>query len=872
MDRDASVFRRPWLAFLAVALAAPPATAVERLGEAVRPIAQAIALELDPAREDYRGKVEIDLEVAREVPTIRLHARGQTIESAELRIAGAAPRPLSATAGAADIAALGDGQPIPRGAARLTIAFTQEFNTQAVALYKTLAGGEPYLFTQFEAAEARGAFPCFDEPAFKIPFRVRIRVPEGIDVVANTQIESEETAGGFRSVVFRETKPLPSYLLALAVGRFDYVEIPGMSVPGRIVTPRGQGALGRVAAAQTPAILAELERWFDSKYPYDKLDLIAVPEFWAGAMENPGAITFADDLLLPGETPTAGQLRRLIQVTAHELAHIWFGDLVTMAWWDDLWLNESFADWLGDKTTDRLRPDFGTGRAELGEIDALMTADSRPSAEPIRQPEADPEAMMQAIGLAYAKGKAVLGMVEGWLGEETFRRGVHDYLRAHAWGIAVGPDLWRALGAASGRDVAAVLPGFLEQPGIPLVAVEPIGAARLRVTQRRYATAGIELPPLAWKIPVRLRAGGGGASATVSFLLEGRATEIEVPGLETIDWVMPNADAAGYYRWRVPPALFAALSARAAEALTVRERLALLGNASALLAAGELAADEYLALLGRFGGDPDPAVAAAVVEHLDRVKEPLGEKASPAAWAGFLRATLGPALERIGRAPRAGESPETAVLRPLLIERLGHEGADPALVAWAKSAAAPLLAGEPGGLDPALAGPALELAALDGDRLLFDRYLARFDAAATPADRARWLRAFGAFRAPELTDAALGLIAAGKLRPNEIGDLLRALGASGDKSDQLLDWSIAAFPMLAKLFPPEFLAYFPYFGSGCDLARYAKAKNFFGAPERKVGGTERTLDQVEDQVRSCRALAERGGDAAARLLAPYAGR
>ncbi len=871
MDRDASVFRRPWLAFLATALAASPAAAVERLGEVVRPIAQAIALELDPAREDYRGTVEIDLEVAREVPAIRLHARGQAIESAELRVAGAAPRPLVATPGAADFVAFGDGQPIPPGPSRLTIAFTQKFNTQAVALYRTVAGWRALPLHPVRGGGGARRLPLLRRAGLQDPLPGPDPGPEGIDVVANTQVESEETAGGFRSVVFRETKPLPSYLLALAVGRFDYVEIPGMSVPGRIVTPRGQGALGRVAAAETPAILAELERWFDSKYPYDKLDLIAVPEFWAGAMENPGAITFADDLLLPGETPTAGQLRRLIQVTAHELAHIWFGDLVTMAWWDDLWLNESFADWLGDKTTDRLRPDLGTGRAELGDIDSLMTADSRPSAEPIRQPDADPEAMMQAVGLAYAKGKAVLGMVEGWLGEETFRRGVHDYLRAHAWGVAVGPDLWRALGAASGRDVAAVLPGFLEQPGIPLVAVEPIGAARLRVTQRRYATAGIELPPLAWKIPVRLRAGGGGASATVSFLLEGRATEIEVPGLETIDWVMPNADAAGYYRWRVPPALFAALSARAAEALTVRERLALLGNASALLSAGELAADDYLELLGRFGGDPDPAVAGAVVEHLDRVKEPLGERASPAAWAGFLRATLGPALERIGRAPRAGESPETAVLRPLLIERLGHEGADPALVAWAKSAAAPLVAGEPGGLDPALAGPALELAALDGDRLLFDRYLARFVAAATPAERARWLRALGAFRAPELTDAALGLVAAGKLRPNEIGDLLRALGASGDKSDQLLDWSIAAFPMLAKFFPPEFLAYFPYFGSGCDLARYAKAKNFFGAPERKVGGTERTLDQVEDQVRSCRALAERGGDAAARLLTPYAG-
>jgi len=857
---------------LSVLLTSPlPAAAVERLGDGVRPVAQSISLELDPAREDYRGEVGIDLEIAREVAAIRLHARGQTIERATLALDGAAPRELAATPGAEAIVAFGDGRPIPAGKGRLTISFTQSFNTQAVALYRTVVDGEPYLFTQFEAVDARGAFPCFDEPAFKIPFRMTVRAPEGIDVLANTAVESESADGGYRTVVFRETRPLPTYLLALAAGRFDYVEIPGMSVPGRVVTVRGQGPLARVAAAQTPAILAELERWFGGKYPYDKLDLVAVPEFWAGAMENPGLITFADDLLLPGERPTAGQLRRLIQVTAHELAHIWFGDLVTMAWWDDLWLNESFADWLGDKTTDRLRPDLGTGRAELGEIDALMTADSRPSAEPVRQPDADPEAMMQAVGLAYAKGKAVLGMVEGWLGEETFRRGVHGYLAAHAWGVAVGPDLWRALGAASGRDVAVVLPGFLEQPGIPLVAVEPLGGARLRVTQKRYATAGVELPALAWRIPVRLRAGGGGKSATASLLLEGASAEITIAELEAVDWVMPNADAAGYYRWRVPPAAFETLAARAVEALTVSERLALVGNAAALLDAGELGAESFLALLGRFGADPDPAVVDAVVGQLERVREPLGERAPEADWAAYLRATLDPALERIGREPRAGESPETAVLRPALVERLGDEGADGALRAWAKAAAAPLVAGEPTALDPSLAGAALRLAALDGDRALFDRYLARFDAAAAPAERARWLAALAAFRAPELVDAALALIPTGKLRPNEIGDLLGALGAHRENAERLLDWAIGAYPMLAKFFPPEFLAFFPYFGSGCDLARYEKARGFFGAPERKVGGTDRTLAQVEDQVRSCRALAERGGAPAAAYLAAHAG-
>ena len=331
-----------------------------RLEGTVRPVRQEVSLRLDPERTEYAGAVRITLEIAAPVRAFRLHAQGLTFKRAEIQGA-AGSRRLAWTAGREQVELAADEE-IAAGSHLLELGFTGEFNPEKSGLFRVEHEGRPYLFTQFEEIYARSAFPCWDEPVFKIPFQLTLEVPAGCAALSNTPVERETVADGWRTLVFRETPPLPTYLLALAVGDLESVPVPGLSVPGRVVTPRGQIHLTGMAAELLPPVLAALEEYFGSPYPYEKLDLVAVPEFWWGAMEHPGAVTCRDSVLLVDPRAAGPEQRRmLVRVLTHELAHMWFGNLVTIEWWDELWLKESFADWVADKTADRLFPGLGVG-------------------------------------------------------------------------------------------------------------------------------------------------------------------------------------------------------------------------------------------------------------------------------------------------------------------------------------------------------------------------------------------------------------------------------------------------------------------------------------------------------------------------------
>ena len=332
-----------------------------RLGEGVVPLRQEVHLKLDPKSDSYSGSVRVELDVRTPGAVLRLHAEELTVTRAA--VDGVAAK---SAAGADSTLVITPARPLAVGKAVLTIEFSNEYDRRQVGLYKMARGDDGYVYTQFEPIDARKAYPCFDEPGFKIPWQVTVEIPVGYDAVSNTPETAGPEKGGFKEVRFAQTKPLPSYLVALAVGKFGFVPIEGMGVPGRVVTMRGQEHLAGWAARMTPPLLKAAEEYFGTPYPYEKLDLIAVSEYWPGAMEHPGAVTFADAILLLDEkTATPSQKSLLARVDAHELAHMWFGDLVTMAWWDDLWLNESFADWLGDKLADQVYPELQVGLSEL---------------------------------------------------------------------------------------------------------------------------------------------------------------------------------------------------------------------------------------------------------------------------------------------------------------------------------------------------------------------------------------------------------------------------------------------------------------------------------------------------------------------------
>jgi alanyl aminopeptidase len=852
-----------------LALAEAPAQAAkssERLGATVVPVRQDVELRLDPDRARYEGRVRIELDVREESPSFTLHSEGLELLAVTLG-AGETGRPAAWEAVSDDLVRILPPAPLSPGRALLTIDFRADFDTTAVGLYRVETGGEAYAYTQFEADDAREAFPCFDEPGFKIPWKLTLSTPAGDTAIANTPVESEREADGWRTTVFAESPPLPSYLVALAVGPFDLVEIPGASVPTRIVAPAGRGRLAGYAVGNTVPILAALEEWFGRPYPFRKLDLIAVPEFWPGAMENPGAITYRDTiLLLDPEALTVAQRRTFARVTAHELAHQWFGNLVTMQWWDDLWLNETFADWLGDRITDRVYPDLGLLESELAGAQRVFAQDARSTARAIRREFVPGERLMDGIGVAYNKGKLVLAMFEGWIGEEAFRRGVVDYVDANAWGNAEGADLWEALDRASGRPVSDALRGFLQQPGYPILRAGPGEDGRWRVDQRRFVPRGADLPGLAWQVPVAVAWSEGGVGRRETFLVGPEGLELPIEG--TPDWIRPNAGGVGYYRWEIPPDLLGALVTDPPAGTTARDRIELVGNLRALLDAGALDGGTWVRALAGLAADPDPQVLATVLAQVSQLPDTFGGPDTDAALAAWARRVLGPARDRLGWEVTQDEDPRISLVRPTLLELLGGWAEDPEVIARGAELGRAFLH-DPSAVDPSLASTALALASREGDAALFDDLRARFEAATVPAERSRWLSALGAFRAPALRERAFAYVLATKLAPQDVGVIPRAMITADEGArDLVLDWTLEHYEELSRRIPPPNRVGFVRLAGGCSIERFERAQAFFSVPERGIPGLSSALARTEASVRQCVALREAEIDAVRAAIAP----
>jgi len=831
-----------------------------RLGRDVVPTFQSISLKLDADSVSYAGTTHIELDAKHATQTFRFHARGPSLDS--IRLTNAKGSAIKVTTALTDstqglITATLDRKMSP-GHYKLDIAFHETFNTDAVGLYRMEKDGHAYAFTQFEADYARNAFPCWDEPSFKIPFQLIISVPKDEVAIANTMVGKETVKDGWKTTVFKTTKPLPSYLLAIATGDLEWVDIPGLGVPGRVITVKGQSHLAKAAAETTAPILHALEAYFGTPYPYDKLDLLAVPEYWAGAMENAGAITYTDRvLLIDPNAQTASQVERLIRISAHELSHMWFGDLVTMQWWDDLWLNESFADWMGDKITFQVHPEYASDLSALQDSQGIMFQDAQPSTRAIRQPVDTTVNLFENVGLAYDKGKAVLSMFERWIGPDTFQKGVNSYLKAHANGNATADDLWKELDKASGRNVSQAMAGFIEQPGFPLVEVRPGTDGRFVLSQRRFTNLGIDQKNLTWQIPLTLKFQHDGNVESKNILLDTAEQTVDLG--KNVTWIYPNQDAYGYFRWSVPAEMMKTLAGSSTTLLTPRERIGLISDSAALVLAGAMHGDEYLRTLEAMSGDREPLVLVSLLQAIESMKNIVPQDASPA-FAAYVRRTLGPALNNVGMKAVPGEPQVRALLRPRLIALLGDEGRDSAVQSFAESEARRYL-DDPMSVDPSIAGTVLVLAARDGDRALFNAYKAHAEAAKTPAIRSQFLNALGAFRKPEIRAAALDYALSGPLRPNEIGMVARATQNDEAGREQAYRWMTTNYEAITSRIPPEFASFMPFYAGGCSQERLKDAQTFFRDPKHQVPGQEIQLGEVADQVNDCVHLQEREGEA-----------
>ena len=857
--------------------AAPAFATIERLPADVRATSQAIQLKLDPSQDEYSGSVSIAITVEKARQDILVHAQKLDLDEITLHPVGTAgdtAEPIDLEEGDTDDEEgmihlqRGDGESIAPGRYTLDITFTNAFDERATSLYRLKVGDDWYAFTQFEACDARAAFPCFDEPNVKIPYQITLSIPAGREAVTNSPIASDRTRGEWRTIEFAKTKPLPSYLLAIAVGPLEFTPVKGTSIPTRIVTVKGKSRLTGPVAGMLPPILAALEKYFGRRYPFEKLDLVAVPEYVYGAMENPGAVTYSDQFILfDPKSMTVSNRRQLARFTAHELSHMWFGDLVTMEWWDDLWLNESFAEWMGDKIVVEVYPELDTSVANLAEVDEAYTQDSRLTARTIRMPVETASNLLSIVdALIYQKGQCVIDMMEEWLGPATFRRGVLAYLAEHEWGNAKEDDLWRALSKASGRDVGALGSTYFNQPGIPLVRGKLLKDGRIRLQQERFLNYGLQdSMARLWQIPVTMKYPTPKGIQRHQVLMTGRELTARLPGLEGPPaWIQLNADQTGYYRWKVDGDAMPELARRATRVLTPRERYGFLLNTSALLKGGAISGDDYAASLVGFGADPDASVLTAVATGVGTIKDLFVTPDLKDPFAEYTRRVLGPAMKRVGLVSKKSEAPAVSSLRPILFSTLAEDGQDAELRAFAKAQAERYLAGQP--VDPSIQAPSLRVAALDGDATYFDALTKKFSNDPVPSERGRILAAIGSFQNPDLRERAYEYNLEGPLKPQEHNYLLGYMCKDPQFEDEVWNWVQEHYDEIKERIPALYAIYLPWFASGCDLTRLEAAKAFFSDPDHLPPGTEAELLKMEAAVTECASLREREGQGVASYL------
>ena len=850
-----------------------------RLPVTVAPVRYTADLTVVPSQETFSGAIDIALKVREATPLIWLNATNLTIETATLTEGGNA---LAArvVAGGTDFVGFAFEQPVPIGDATLHVVYSGKISSRSSeGIFRNKVAGEWYVFTQFEATDARRAFPCFDEPSYKVPWEIVLHVKRGNMALSNQPVVSEtDEAGGMKAVRFATARPLPSYLIALAVGPFDAVDAGragAKKIPLRIITPHGMGEQAKYAAEVTGPILDTLEEYVGIPYPYDKLDSIAVP-LMGGAMENAGLITYAQSLILakPSEDSMERQ-RSYASVSAHEMAHMWFGDLVTTAWWDDIWLNEAFATWLSNKTLEKWKPEWHTELSKAADTERAMTSDSLVSARRIRQPIESKGDITNAFdSITYEKGAAVIAMFEHWLSADTFRAGVRRYLSEHAYSNATAADFLAAESAAAGRDIAPAFSTFLDQPGVPLVLGEvKCGeggeASRLTLAQRRFLPLGSPAAPFeTWQVPVCVRWADPGKGSMCTLLTQTNDSVALPAGQPCPSWALLNDGGTGYYR-----ALFRGSAGGGGKDLSPVERVGLVGDAAALLRGGQLPASHALRSAARFAGDPTRQVVATTIHIVSAIgfnMVPAEEKPN---YERFVEKVYGSRAHELGWVPKLGETDDAQLLRPELVPFVANEGGDAVLWAEAVRLATRWLE-DRSGIAPGMRNAVLATAAAHGDRALYDRMTAVLPKLTDPAERRALLGAMGAFREPTIIMANFGLVLRGEIDFRETAGLV--FGALQYPETRAIPFELLRdhYDQFLSTLPEglleEYAGYLPAVGHAfCDQKHRDEVAAFFKDRAAKAEGGARILAQTLESIDQCIAIREAQEPSVAEFLKGY---
>ena len=847
---------------------AAPASA-QRLPGNVVPEHYSLWFAPDLEKETFRGRESIDVVLTEPSTTITLHAAEINFSEVTITSGGRTQTARVTLDAARETATFTVPQPIAEGKATLQIAYNGILNDKLRGFYISKANGRKYAVSQLEATDARRAFPSFDEPAFKATFDISLMVDSADTAISNGK-QVSDTPGpdpGKHTLKFARTPKMSTYLAAMLVGDFVCREGASDGIPIRICSTPDKRGLTAFALEAAQQQLAFYNKYFGIKYPFGKLDIIGVPDFSAGAMENAGAITFRERLLLVDPANSSLATRKNVAgVISHEIAHQWFGNLVTMKWWDDIWLNEGFATWMANKPVAAWRPDWHVELDDAGDSQSALGIDAMRSTRPIRMKVETPAEINEVFdGIAYQKTAAVLRMIESYVGPDAFRQGVASYLKRFSYANAAGEDFWNEVAKVTGKPVDRILRSFVDKAGAPVLSVETrcVASKTTEVDLAMSRFVGIPGAPRedqTWTLPVCLKSSSGRPRCDV---IDRPKQTVRLNGCDQGEHaadgpaaIFANANSQGYYFTEYSPEVVRSL-ARSSKTLGPVERLGLLGDEWWMVRGGRHDVGIYLDVASAFANDDSSALIRMLANRLGNIGDDIVSAANRPAYQAWIRTHFGKQLNVLGLPGSSKETDEVQQRRATLLELVGIIGDDRDVQKRTRELTTQYLK-DPGSLPATIAPTILRVAAIGGDQALYDQYVARLGTlTAQPEEYYRFFNALSWFKDPALSKRTLEYALTPAVRTQDTGTLLGVMMVQPWSQEMAWEFvqtnwktilkSLGEFQGIPSIV--ESLAGF------CTASRAAEVRAFF--EKNPVPSSQRGVQQSIERIENCVALKER---------------